>query len=139
MATWNPTRARRRFIAHLTGWLLLACLAGPVAPASAATLKKGIYDCTTGSGDYVNSVRIKAGGKYLWTSGRKDSTLRRTTKGTYKVRGAKIKWLSGVYKKGKYASEIYKGYFSIDRAADGVWTGVGCHHLAGPNGAVGAP
>ncbi len=130
-------RARRHLVAGLTGCLMLACLAGAAAPASAATLKKGIYDCTTGSGAYVNSVKIMAGGKYLLASGRKGSTLRQTTKGTYKVTGAKIKWLTGVYKKGKYASEIYKGYFSIDRAADGVWTGVSCNHLPKPNGAVG--
>ena len=75
-----------------------------------------------------------SGGRYLVGSERVGKTLKRTTKGRYKVSGKKIKWLSGMYKRGRYSSTIFKGYFTIDRA-DGTSTGVSCTYLPKPTGA----
>ena len=107
------------------------------SPASAAGPKKGIYDCTTGDGTYVSSVKIAAKGRSVHASGRSGRKLRQTTKGRFKVSGKTIRWTKGTFKRAGYVSELYDGYFSLDRKADGVWTGISCNHLPSPTGAVG--
>ena len=110
--------------------VFLCMCALAVFPATAAAgLKRGIYDCKGTSSGYVNSVKIMAGGKYVWAANRRGKQLRaKTTSGTYRVRGDRIKWLSGTYKRRNYTSTIYpRGYFSLDRAKDGVWTGISCY------------
>ncbi len=79
-------------------------------------------------------MKISSGARYQWASGRKDSTLKAPTAGKYRVKGKTIRWLSGVYKRGRYVSTIYPGYFSIDRAADNVWTGISCYRVPKPSG-----
>ncbi|CAA9488991.1 MAG: hypothetical protein AVDCRST_MAG85-1119 [uncultured Solirubrobacteraceae bacterium] len=109
--------------------------AAAAAPASAAAPKLGIYDCEgIDTFDYVNSVKLMSGGRYLVGSERVGSKLKRTTKGRYKVTGKKITWLSGMYKRGGYSSTVYKTYFTIDRL-DGTSTGVSCTFLPKPTGA----
>lgn len=105
------------------------------APAAAAAPKLGIYDCQgTGTFSYVNSVKLMSGGRYLVGSERVGKKLKRTTKGRYKVSGKKITWLTGVYKRGRYSSTVYKDYFTLDRL-DGTSTGVSCTFLPKPTGA----
>jgi hypothetical protein len=92
--------------------LVLAALAlgATAGPASAASPKLGIYDCQgTATFSYVNSVKLMSGGRYLWASERVGKKLKGTTKGRYKISGKKIRWVSGVYKRGRYSSTVYKG------------------------------
>ncbi len=105
------------------------------APASAASPKLGVYDCQgTTTFAYVNSVKLMSGGRYLVGSERVGKKLKRTTSGRYRSSANKITWLSGMYKRLRYSSTVYKGYFSIDRA-DGTSTGVSCTYLPKPTGA----
>jgi len=119
----------------LLGAAVIACaaLAAP-GPAFAGAPKLGVYDCEgTTTFSYVNSVKLMSGGRYVVGSERVGKKLKQTTKGRYRVSGKKIKWLSGMYKRLRYGSTIYKGYFTIDRA-DGISTGVTCTYLPKPNG-----
>ncbi len=101
----------------------------------AASPKLGIYDCErTATFSYVNSVKLMSGGQYVVGSERVGKKLKQTTKGRYKVSGKKIKWLSGMYKRGRYVSTVYKGCFTIDRT-DGTSTGISCTYLPKPTGA----
>ena len=106
---------------------VLLSLAAAVPATAAPKLRTGIYDCTKTDGEYVNSVEIRSKGRYVFASQRKGATLKRTSKGTFKLRGGKIVWTSGAYKRGDYVSEIHSGYFSIDRRRTGVWTGISCN------------
>ena len=102
------------------------------APAQAANLRRGLYDCMGNSG-YVSSVKVKAEGKYLYANARKGSKLKNATAGSYKVSDKKITWVSGTFKRAGYVSTIYtsasspKGYFSLDRKRTGIWTGISCY------------
>jgi len=115
--------------------LALSCLTllSAALPAQAATPRRGLYDCVGRYSSYVASVKIQAGGKYLYANARKGSTLKNATKGTYKVSGKKITWRSGTFKRAGYVSTIYvttsspKGYFSLDRKSNGTWTGISCY------------
>ncbi len=124
-----------RLSARVALVLTAASLVGVVlaGPASAAAPKLGIYDCTSSATPYVNSVRLMSGGRYVYASQRVGTKLRGTTRGRYKASGTKITWLSGVYKRGRYVSTIHKGYFSIDRSADRVWTGISCYYQRKPS------
>ncbi len=121
-----------KFRAGLALALSLLILAAS-APAHAAKLPRGLYDCTGSASGYVASVKIKAKGQYLYANARKGSKLKNATKGRYKVTGEKIKWRSGTFKRSGYVSTIYKTasspkpYFSLDRKSTGIWTGISCH------------
>ena len=97
------------------------------AQASAAKLRTGIYDCNGTQSGYVNSVKIQSGGRYVYAAQREGRKLKQTTRGRYRVRGGKVTWLSGTFKRAGYVSTIYDGYFSLDRKANGTWTGISCY------------
>lgn len=86
--------------------------------------------------ELVAVVQIKPRGKYLYANERKGDELINPTKGRYQRSGDKIKWLSGTFKRAGYISTIYvtesspKGYFSLDRKSDGIWTGISCYWRA---------
>ena len=117
--------------------LSLFILLAASAPAQAANLRRGLYDCVGTASGYVASVKIKADGEYLYANARKRSKLTNPTKGSYKLSGKKIAWRSGTFKRSGYVSTIYttasspKGYFSLDRKSNGTWTGISCYWLAG--------
>ena len=120
----------------LTSALVLLALVA--APTAAAAPRLGIYDCVGSESGYVNSVKLSAGGKYLWALRRKNAALLHATAGTYRVAGNRISWLSGTYKRGGYVSTYYpKGYFSIDGVRGKVWTGISCYWQRDPQGTRG--
>ena len=113
----------------------LLVIAGALAfatPAAAAKLPTGIYDCVGTASSYVSSVKIKPRGRYVFAGARTGRTLKQTTKGRYRVRGKKITWLKGTFKRAGYVSTIYDGYFSLDRKSDGKWTGISCYRQSNP-------
>ena len=86
-----------------TALLAGALLTGAVSPASAATLKLGLYDCVDydfATGMLINqgSLKLKGKGKYKHGFHRDGTKLMDETSGKYKIKGSKIVFKTGTLK-----------------------------------------
>jgi hypothetical protein len=109
-----------------------------VAPAAAASkLKLGVYDCqsynyTTGFLDYHGSVKLKSGGKYQSSYGRKGSTLTKPHNGKYVIKGRTLKFTSGDYRKtpGKiYPKDANHKFAYFALYVDDQPSGISCYYV----------
>jgi hypothetical protein len=131
------TTPRAVFAAVLTS-LLLALPAS--APASAATLRLGVYDCQaynsySGYLDYKGSVKLRSGGRYQQSYGRHGTKLTKPKGGKYVIRRSKIKFTSGPNRKTpgqiKPADSSHKFAF-WNVLVDGKNSGVSCYFVSKP-------
>jgi hypothetical protein len=121
--------------------LLAAAVLAFAAPASAdaAKLKKGVYDCMrydyfSGFMLFTSTVKLKDGGKYEHSFGREGKKFDDPSKGTYKIKGKKIKFRKGGMAKTparivKKKSDKY-AYFEL--LSDGKPSGLSCYYVAKP-------
>ena len=119
--------------------VVAASVVAAPASAAAAKLKLGVYDCqsynsATGFLDYKGSVKLQSKGRYQSSYGRKGSKLTKPNHGKYVIKGSKLKFKSGAYRKtpGKIypKDENHKfAYFSL--LVDGKPSGVSCYYVPG--------
>jgi hypothetical protein len=119
---------------------VLALGALQATAADAAKLRKGVYDCiaynyATGLLDYKASVKLKPGGRYEHSYGRKKRKLTKPEKGRYAIKGKWIRFRSGSLKKtpGRInpADEGNRHpFFSF--FVDGQNSGVSCYYVTKP-------
>jgi hypothetical protein len=132
------TTFRRLPVTILAASALFAVAAAPAADAK-AKLRLGVYDCqsynySTGFLDYQGSVKLKRRHKYESSYGRKGSRLTKPNKGKWVIKGSRIKFRTGAYKKtpGKIypKDENHKfAYFAL--YVDGKPSGVSCYYVPG--------
>jgi hypothetical protein len=117
---------------------LVLALGATTATANAAKLKKGVYDCMrydyySSSLIFTNAVKLKDGGKYEHAFGRKGKKLSEPSKGTYKIKGKKIKFRKGGMAGSPGKIEKEKGepaYFRI--LYKGEPSGIDCYYVPKP-------
>jgi hypothetical protein len=122
--------------------LVVLASASAATSASAANggLKLGVYDCqsynyTTGFLDYHGSVKLKSGGKYQSSYGRHGSKLTKPHNGKYLIKGRKLKFTSGDYRKtpGKiYPKDANHKYAYWMEYVDGQPSGISCYYVPKP-------
>jgi hypothetical protein len=112
---------------------------GATATADAAKLKKGVYDCMrydyySGFLMFTSTVKLKGGGKYEHAFGRKDAKLTDATKGTYKIKGKKVKFKKGGMAKTPAKIDKEKGdrYAHFNLLHKGEESGISCYYVAKP-------
>jgi len=88
----------------LIGAAVLAACAVMLLPGLAAARSRpprGTYDCLTSAlynGGYTGSVKLMRRGRYVYAVQRKGSRLLSKSRGRWRMRGHKVRWLSGPMK-----------------------------------------
>lgn len=99
---------RRPRLARPSVLLSLAVVASFAVPGAAAAqtkppkLKMGIYDCYSydsapASLDYDSSIKLIRKGRYEATNGRRGRTMVKKSKGTYRIKGARMTFKGGMF------------------------------------------
>ena len=100
----SPFRARRWFVPLIAGVALSVGFVAPALATGGGPPIGPIYDCYGFSGpvmNYVTALKLKSKTTYLLAPFRKgkSSLSGRIVKGTYKLRGTKLTFLTGPYGK----------------------------------------